>query len=93
MFVSEMHFSVLLMLGICLVPAELKPASKSSRCCFVTNIHPHLIFFPQSCHKIVNFLCLQMNILAVLFFSDLLKKQGKLWMMHTSTPEKSELIS
>lgn len=50
-------------------------------------------FFPQSCHKIVNFLCLQMNILAVLFFSDLLKKQGKLWMMHTSTPEKSELIS
>ena len=102
-----MIFSVLLVLGVCLVPAHSKPAGRlqSSHC-------GHLSFFSNSLLHL-NFPCvtslvkfkiilmnksnecvvsLQKNIWAVLSFKPVLKRQRNLWMMHTSTPEKSELI-
>lgn len=85
-FFTEMLFSVLLVLGISLVPASSKPAGSLH--------HPHCtrcyFFF---CTYVCVCVCvgsLQVDISAVLSFRNVLRMQRKSWMTRTCSPERSE---
>lgn len=91
-FALEMLLSVLLALGIVLVPAHSKPAGRlqpSRR--FQLPLMSELCFL-WWISKWCECWFLQVNIWAALYFYAVLRRPSNSWMMHTHTPERSEFI-